>query len=374
MTESLSADSVERKITSLVENNEFTKLSILFEHYGEQFYQTKDEIVNIISEGLLEHIHELILGPKFLKASMATKTTLISGFTSLMFFSNQVNSDNDIGRHIISLMETSQIFLLEGEELEVDSDEEAIEESDEEVDPDVQAETLGLVVSKLFGCLRALLSTMSKGDKLNLVCRQLMHALYHLLEHHNYEVVYATAKVIALIYEIYLYEDDDDPYYALHCQHSPNGPFYFYGNLIKLCDEFKHRTQIKFTGKQRYDLEFLLILMETTIWTYSWRPSREIILHSFFRSSKSKKLTMRPFKVKFLNSVVKIDTWSLCAKYDQLNICYPNGKLLAVGDSGCINQILKKPYHGGVYHRCKEMLKRKFRREMIHECRWKVIL
>lgn len=302
------------------------------------FYQSNDRFNDFVTSELLKQIRDQIGGPVFLRETESFKKQFISSYTNMVFLANQNLDDECISENIVSLFTFCKSYINENTKKQFS-----------------KKNTDGDVVVKILECLGGLLCTMSQGEELNLVCKTLMNDMVLLIDHIDLDIVQVVLYLIALIYEIYEYDDEvqefdiqynsngykSQEYEDNENEHNFNGPYKSQTELIDLIKSLKRVSAKNISKQRKQELNSIIKYSESTIRLYTCKEEREGILKGRSNCAELKKLAMKPFKINFSESIIaKIDTWSQYTKYTLLKRCYPYGELSNIAHLDCIKNIL----------------------------------
>lgn len=307
----------------------------------------------LVSTDFLAHLEKLILEPPTANVTNENKASVITGFCGLLLVLYADTSAFGVDDKIKWLLEYSQGFVQSSinlqKQLETGDREYStlMDENDDkrlvnEQENNLRAEA-GIAIAGLHG-VAVLLTLLQKGEYLNELLNFVATEMVEVIDNDfNTDLAKAGAKVLALCYELYTYEDDKDSEEA-DDEFNYNAPYYEQGSIIAICNRLANTTAKKIGKKDKKETNSVFREVVNAIENYTNAEKREEI---YKRSPVGLELltaSLSSTHVKLSRSKsLSINSWFLYFRLLHLKWCFGFGLHDQLVGNDRIRPILREP-------------------------------
>jgi len=307
----------------------------------------------LVSTDFLAHLEKLILEPPTANVTNENKASVITGFCGLLLVLYADTSAFGVDDKIKWLLEYSQGFVQSSinlqKQLETGDREYStlMDENDDkrlvnEQESNLRAEA-GIAIAGLHG-VAVLLTLLQKGEYLNELLNFVATEMVEVIDNDfNTDLAKAGAKVLALCYELYTYEDDKDSEEA-DDEFNYNAPYYEQESIISICNRLANTTAKKIGKKDKKETNSVFREVVNAIENYTNAEKREEI---YKRSPVGLELltaSLSSTHVKLSRSKsLSINSWFLYFRLLHLKWCFGFGLHDQLVGNDRIRPILREP-------------------------------
>lgn len=307
----------------------------------------------LVSTDFLAHIEKLILEPPTANVSNDNKASVITGFCGLLLILYADTSAFGVDDKIKWLLEYSQGFVHSSVNLQKQLDtgdreySTLMDEKDDkrlvnEQQRSLQAEA-NIAIAGLHG-VAVLLTLLQKGEYLNELLNFVATEVVEVIDNDvNLDLAKAGAKVLALCYEMYTYENDKDSEEE-DDEFNYNAPYYEQESIISICNRLANTTAKKIGKKDKKETNTVFREVVNAIENYTNAEKREEI---YKRSPVGLELlagSLSSTQVKLSRSKsLSINSWFLYFRLLHLKWCFGFGLHDQLVGNDSIRPILREP-------------------------------
>lgn len=307
----------------------------------------------LVSTDFLAYLESLILEPPNANVSNENKAGVITGFCSLLLILYADTSAFGVDDKVKWLLEYSQGFVQSSVNLQKQLDtgdreySTLMDEKDDkslviEQQTNLHAEA-NIAIAGLHG-VAVLLTLLQKGEYLNELLNFVATEVVEVIDNDvNLDLAKAGAKVLALCYEMYTYEEDkeseedDDEF-------NYNAPYYEQESIISICNRLASTTAKKIGKKDKKETNSVFREVVNAIENYTNAEKREEI---YKRSPVGLELlaaSLSSTHVKLSRSKsLSINSWFLYFRLLHLKWCFGFGLHDQLVGNDTIRPILREP-------------------------------
>ncbi|ODV78610.1 uncharacterized protein CANTADRAFT_6966 [Suhomyces tanzawaensis NRRL Y-17324] len=311
-----------------------------------------DDFGEFLSSDFMEQIEKLITEPTTSVITNDNKANLISGYVTLLLVLHHGSSSFGIDDKINWLIDIAEGFSMSALTLRKNVETGDREHStffDANVDKNLISEAWGKVAAEVSVAVAALhgiaclLTLLERGDYLNELSEDLMLKLVVLVDNDEIrEIAKAAGRVIAVIYESYLYDEDDED--ADDEEYNANAPYYEQEALFSIFTRLTNLSSKKVSKKDKKEFNSVFRNILHTLEAYVDSEKRS----SIYRKT--------PEGVELINSIMdstyiklskfkslSINSWFLYARLRHLRWAFSFGLHNQLVANESIRDILKEP-------------------------------
>jgi hypothetical protein len=329
-----------QKLINLFTNHEYrteTEFLYLFRSIIALIASNIEDFGGFITSDFLELIATLIQEPATSTITNSNKANLVIGYTSITLIlqdgSGYFGVDDKI-KWLIDLAEgySKSAHLLKDQLAsgdreystkieDKDMDKVLINEAQQKVDDEA------LVCVYILQGIASLLTLLPKGEYLNEICEDLMIKLVTLVDDEVNEISKATARTIAVIYELYDYDiNSDEETDGDNSEFNSNAPYYEQEYLFSIFDRLAKLSSKRISKKEKKEVHSVFRSVGNTLEAYADRESREAIQKKTEEGIEILKSIMDSTYIKLSKyRSLPINSWHLYARLRQLKWCFSFG-------------------------------------------------
>lgn len=312
-----------------------------------------EDFGELVSTDFLAHLEQLIVEPPNATVNNENKASLITGFCGLLLVLYADTSAFGVDDKIKWLLEFSQGFVLSSVNLQKQLDtgdreySTLMDESEDkrlvsEQESNLRAEA-GIAIAGLHG-VGVLVTLLQKGEYLNELLTFVASEVVEIIDNDvNLDLARAGAKVLALCYELYAYEeatedDEDDE------EFNYNAPYYEQESIIAICNRLASTTAKKVGKKDKKETNSIFREVVNAITNYTNAEKREEIYKRSPAGLELLTASLSSTHVKLSRSrSLSINSWFLYFRLLHLKWCFGFGLHDQLVSNEAIRVLLKEP-------------------------------
>lgn len=314
-----------------------------------------DEYGSLVDTELINHIRFLINEPSNAIITNENKSHLITGYVGLLLILNNDTAGygiDDIIKWLLDLTDgycssaltTMRDFKEGNREYSTFFDELSDQRIVNEISSKQMGETL-VGISGLHG-VGCLLTLLPRNQFLNDIIEDMMPKLIEFLDNDlNIELSKASGRVIALCYEIYHYNnDDDDEFNDDDNEYNYNSPYYEQEQLLSILDRLASLNDKKISKKDKKQVHSIFRDIYNTVNNYGTFSIRIEILKRSAEGVEILSTMMDSNYIKLSRSrTIQINSWFLYLRLIHLKWVFSFGVHNQLIVNSLIRDILKEP-------------------------------
>lgn len=312
-----------------------------------------EEFGELVSSQLFSTIEKLIQDQPTASVTNDNKAGLISGYCGLLLILYAGTSAYGIDEKINWLFELAQGYvesaltlksqLDSGDReystlLHQDHDKQLVSEQER------QANSEGSIAISAIHGVGVLLTLLPRGDFLNEFLSELVPKLVEILDNEEHiDIAKASGRVIALCYELYTYDTNDDIENEDE-EYNYNAPYYEQASLISICNRLANLSSKKIGKRDRHETHSIFRETLNTIESYTDAKKREEIYKRSPEGIEISHTLISSTHIKLAKSKsLPINSWFLYFRLLHLKWCFGFGLHNQIVSNGDIKQILREP-------------------------------
>lgn len=309
-----------------------------------------EEFGDLITPEFLGHIIQLIQDPSTTLVNNENKSSMITGLTGLLMVMYNGSSSYGIDDKVSWLIELGEGYNLSSNTLSEQlssGDREYSTKFDENDDKMIVNESVNKVnaeasvaISALHGA-GCLLTLFQRGDYLNEYITDIMPKLVALVDNENLDIAKASGRVIALCYEIYIYDNSEE---VDEEEYNYNSPYYEQEELLSIIERLTNVTTHKFSKKSKKETRSIFRDILNTLGNYTNHHKRIEMLKKSPEGIELNNSIMESTYIKLSKTKsLSINSWFLYLRLIHLKWCFSFGVHNQLVSNDSVRDILKEP-------------------------------
>lgn len=312
-----------------------------------------DEYSELLSPQLFDRIETLMLESSNAYVTNANKASVVTGYGGLLLILYNGSSAYGIENKVQWFMEIAEGFFgaskLLNEQIRGGDRDYSTNLTDENEDKRIVEENLIQASSESAVAIAALhaagcmLTLMSRGNYLNDFLSELVPQALKFCEEEDLEIAKAAGRLIALCYEIYTYENEeenqnDDP------EFNYNAPYYEQAELLATIERLASVSTPKISKKNKKEMHSIFRDVSNSIATYTDFEKRMGILKGSAWGAEIKDSLIKSSHLKLSKTKsLHINSWFLYFRLIHLKFCFGYGVQGQLISNESIREVMREP-------------------------------
>lgn len=313
-----------------------------------------EEFGEIVSTDFLASIEQLILEPPNSFVTTENKSSLVTGYCGLLLILYAETSAFGVDDKIKWLMEYAQGFVQSSISMQAQLDtgdreySTLMDEKDDkrlvkEQETNLQSEA-NIAIAALHG-VAVLLTLLQRGDYLNDILSNIASELAEIIDNDVIlDLSKAAAKVLALCYELYTYENSADAEEDKDDEFNYNAPYYEQEAILAVCNRLANVSSKRVGKKDKKETNSVFREVAYTIEYYTDEEKREEIYKRSPAGIELLNNSVSTTHVKLSRSKsIMINSWFLYFRLLHLKWCFGFGLHDQLVSNPSIRALMKEP-------------------------------